>query len=171
LNRLAFERELDRFLDRSRRYADRGALRLDPDRFKPINDAFGHATGDETLRAVADPPEGRLRQSDISARIAGDEFAVLLQETDYTDAVGVAADLLAAISAVNVKGEDSRAWTTASIGLTHIEGHTLVGAEQLFAQADDAMYRAKRSGGNQIDTHQASHEQSHYAANATASSR
>src|SRR5262249_5690143 len=78
-NRRGFERELARSLSFIKRYQASGALVvLDVDRLKPINDAFGHAAGDEVLKAIVAAISDQVRASDVVGRLGGDEFAVLL---------------------------------------------------------------------------------------------
>jgi diguanylate cyclase (GGDEF)-like protein len=98
LNRRGFERELNRSIAYIRRYRASGALIvLDVDRLKPVNDAFGHAAGDQVLKAVVAAITGQVRASDVVGRLGGDEFAVLLWNLSKTDAQAKAAALEAAI--------------------------------------------------------------------------
>ena len=86
-NRRGFERELNRAISYIKRYHASGALIvLDVDRLKPINDAFGHAAGDQVLKAVAAELSRHVRSSDVVGRLGGDEFAVLLWNLSETDA-------------------------------------------------------------------------------------
>src|SRR5258707_6094964 len=83
LNARAFSHELAQELSRNRRYGRPLALiYLDLDDFKSVNDAHGHATGDAVLRLVADAMRGAVRQADVVGRLGGDEFGVLMPETD-----------------------------------------------------------------------------------------
>ena len=98
LNRRGFERELNRSIAYIRRYRARAALIvLDVDRLKPINDAFGHAAGDQVLKAIASAITGQIRASDVVGRLGGDEFALLLWNLSETDARAKAAALEADI--------------------------------------------------------------------------
>src|ERR1700733_2711047 len=91
-NRRGFERELNRSIAYIKRYQASGALIvLDVDRLKPINDAFGHAAGDQVLKAVVDVLSRQVRLSDVVGRLGGDEFAVLLWNLSETDAYAKAA--------------------------------------------------------------------------------
>lgn len=150
LNRGGFEAEAVSLLSRSERYGHEASLLLlDLDRFKPINDQLGHATGDRVLKAVADLLLARLRRSDVAARLGGDEFAVLLLEARDGGAVSVAEDLIRRIGELRVSSDTGVAHTTTSIGIAEIlaGGH---GLESLLARADAAMYEAKRAGGGQL---------------------
>src|SRR5260370_2971843 len=98
LNRRGFERELHRSIAYIKRYHASGALIiLDVDRLKPVNDAFGHAAGDQVLKAIAATLCSQVRSSDVVGRLGGDEFALLLGNLSETDAKAQAAALEAAI--------------------------------------------------------------------------
>src|SRR6266516_2135548 len=93
-NRRGFEREFHRAVAYIKRYRASGALIvLDVDRLKPINDAFGHAAGDQVLKAIADLLKRHVRSSDVVGRLGGDEFALLLWNLSETDARAKAASL------------------------------------------------------------------------------
>ena len=97
-NRRGFERELHRAIAYIKRYHASGALIvLDVDRLKPINDAFGHAAGDQVLKAIVATLSGQVRSSDVIGRLGGDEFALLLWNLSETDAKAKAASLEEAI--------------------------------------------------------------------------
>ena len=98
LNRRGFERELNRAISYIKRYHASGALIvLDVDRLKPINDKFGHAAGDEVLKAIIAVLLRQIRSSDVIGRLGGDEFALLLWNLSETDAHAKAAALEQAI--------------------------------------------------------------------------
>lgn len=149
-NRHHFGGELVRAADVVRRY-DREAtlLILDLDRMKPVNDEHGHRCGDTLLRAVAHILRSELRASDVPARIGGDEFAVLLPETDTAAATAVARRLLEQIRACRIPSGDGAlpAWTTASIGIAALHP---AASDRALADADAAMYAAKRAGGDRF---------------------
>jgi diguanylate cyclase (GGDEF)-like protein len=135
LNRRGFERSLTQVLAACRRYRSEAALiYLDLDGFKALNDRAGHAAGDAALKAVADVLLAGVRESDLAARIGGDEFAVVLLNADRTaaEAKGRALDL--AIERA-VKG------LAATFGVRTYE--TGMGAAQMIAEADAAMYVRK----------------------------
>ena len=146
LNARSFARELAHELSRNRRYGRPLALiYLDLDNFKAVNDAHGHATGDAVLRLVADSIGGAVRQADIVGRLGGDEFGVLLPETDGTVAHAAATRLAAGIRTV-FRGTPS---VTASIGLVAVSG-TEAGTDDLLRKADEAMYAAKHAGKDRV---------------------
>jgi diguanylate cyclase (GGDEF)-like protein/PAS domain S-box-containing protein len=124
-------------------------LLLDLDGFKDVNDAMGHSTGDALLRRMATALNRSLRGGDLVARIGGDEFAVLLPETDAQEAIAAAAKLVEAVHGNGrVSTDAGRIAVTASVGVTSWEASVAVDAEQLLAEADIAMYDAKAAGRN-----------------------
>ena len=148
-NRRRFEQELDRSLAHSVRYGSRGALLLlDLDGFKYINDALGHSVGDELILRVGAVLKGTLRETDIVARLGGDEFAAILPEADALTAGVVAEKILSAIRRQGsvVTAEQREARVTTSIGVTVFDGFRGLTAEDLFIEADIAMYEAKDAG-------------------------
>jgi diguanylate cyclase (GGDEF)-like protein len=146
LNARAFSNELAQELGRNRRYGRPLALiYLDLDDFKKVNDAHGHATGDAVLRLVADAMRGAVRQADVVGRLGGDEFGVLMPETDGAVAHAAANRLVSGIRTV-FRGTPS---VTASIGVVAVSG-TEAGSDELLRKADQAMYEAKRSGKDRV---------------------
>jgi diguanylate cyclase (GGDEF)-like protein len=142
LNRRGFERELARSIAFIKRYQANGALlMLDVDRFKPINDTFGHAAGDKVLQAIAQTLSSQVRASDVIGRIGGDEFAVLLWNLSETDARAKAAELEQAIDALRFSFGGSTVRTGASIGVAILGGHSEM--RIALEQADSAMYVRK----------------------------
>jgi len=146
LNARTFAREVAQELGRNRRYGRPLALIfLDLDDFKRVNDAHGHATGDAVLRLVADATRAAVRQADVVGRLGGDEFGVLMPETDATVAHAAASRLVAAIRTV-FHGTPS---VTASVGVVAVSG-TEAGSDELLRRADQAMYEAKRAGKDRV---------------------
>jgi len=146
LNARAFASQLAQELGRNRRYGRPLALiYLDLDDFKKVNDAHGHATGDAVLRLVADAMRSAVRQADVVGRLGGDEFGVLMPETDGTVAHAVATRLAGGIRTV-FRGTPS---VTASIGVVAVSG-TEAGSDELLRKADQAMYEAKRAGKDRV---------------------
>jgi diguanylate cyclase (GGDEF)-like protein len=142
LNRRGFERELNRSVAYIRRYQAGGALIvLDVDRLKPINDAFGHAAGDQVLKAVAAVLLRQVRASDVIGRLGGDEFALLLWNLSETDARAKAAAMEETIDQLTFvfRGREIKAGASAGVALLgpHVE------ARQALEQADSAMYLRK----------------------------
>jgi diguanylate cyclase (GGDEF)-like protein len=142
LNRRGFERELNRSIAYIKRYHATGAvIMLDVDRLKPINDAFGHAAGDEVLKAVAATLAGMVRASDLVGRLGGDEFAVLLWNLSETDARAKAHALEQAIDALSFSFGGRTATAGASAGLAILSPQT--DARRALEEADSAMYMRK----------------------------
>jgi diguanylate cyclase (GGDEF)-like protein len=146
MNRQGFDECLARELDRSRRAGRPVALVIaDVDRFKEINDRFGHAAGDVALRIVADGARRITRSADTLARIGGDEFAAILPETDAEEAFHFAERLRTEILASQRPGE---AGFTLSLGIAEAERDGLT-PDVLTGGADRALYEAKKLGRNQ----------------------
>ena len=148
LNRRSFERELEAHLERGRRYGlDGAALMVDLDRFKRVNDSLGHHAGDELLLRVARALRRRLRDTDVLARLSGDEFVALLPHVDRAGARQVAREMLAAVRATELLGPDGRSLPiTASVGVAMIEDEAGLTGEEVMVRADLAMYAAKDGG-------------------------
>lgn len=129
-------------------------LFLDLDNFKPVNDTHGHAIGDQLLAAVAERLRAAIRKTDTVARFGGDEFAILLIDlVDMKIATGLARTLIEILSQPFVLGEQ-KIQTHASIGIA-IYPYDGEEAETLLANADKAMYQAKKQGGNNYQIHHA----------------
>lgn len=146
-NRIALEEEMVRAIGRAGRLDIGVAIMLiDLDRFKPVNDAHGHGVGDEVLRLVAARLRGCTRRTDTVARLGGDEFVVVLEGRHVvTDARGMAEKILACLDAeIVVQGFAVR--VGASIGIAVLAGPEA--PDNLLRRADQAMYMAKREGGN-----------------------
>ena len=149
-NRAYFFSVLDRELRRSARTGSRFAVVMfDLDALKYVNDTLGHPIGDELMRGITDAVRRNVRGTDVAARYGGDEFIVLLADTDSQGAFIVAEKLRADIAAMAVGAADRPARTSASFGVVTYpdDGATI---EELIQNADDAMYQAKRNGKNQI---------------------
>ena len=146
-NRLLLFSRLDHALATARR--DGGVVALlmfDLDRFKDINDSFGHLLGDQLLLQVAERLSARLRAADFFARLGGDEFTVLLDGlTRPEDAARVAGEIIHNLAQPFRLANGAEIQCSASIGISLFPGHGDT-AESLLQQADTAMYRAKAEG-------------------------
>ncbi len=148
-NRLFFEMG-KREVQRARRYKHSLALlMLDLDHFKKVNDKYGHAVGDTVLVAFADVCKKCLRDADIFGRLGGEEFAILLPETDVDGGRIFAERLRTAIENSDIKTKSKTLHITVSIGVTEIspDKDKLTTA---LRRADDTMYEAKRKGRNRV---------------------
>lgn len=129
---------------------DGGPLALilvDVDRFKPINDTWGHATGDRALAAVAAALEAGKRESDLLARYGGEEFALLLEGADGRAALAIAERLRRRVAEVEMEAEDDRPLAlTVSAGVASFPELTVKTAGELLLLADEALYQAKERG-------------------------
>ena len=121
-------------------------LLIDIDRFKTINDTFGHPAGDDALKTVAEALRRAVRTSDIVGRYGGDEFAILAPETDRGELVQLMERVLTAIRETQVDFNETRAQLTVSVGGAYVSDGIPVRPEQLLAAADQALYDAKGSG-------------------------
>ncbi|HEY0835508.1 MAG TPA: diguanylate cyclase [Azospirillum sp.] len=151
-NRREFLAAAERELVRVRRY-DRPAavLMVDIDHFKRINDTHGHAAGDEALRRVAAICRDLLRESDLIGRLGGEEFGILLPETDVAAAREAAERLRAALAGADIRRPDGGAMRlTASIGIAACTA-TDSSIGQALSRADDALYHAKGQGRNRVE--------------------
>jgi diguanylate cyclase (GGDEF)-like protein len=149
-NRRYFMEKLETELRRAERFDEPLALVFaDIDDFKRVNDRFGHHVGDEVLRAFADVLRKRVRTIDLSARLGGEEFAVLLIETDLKGAEALAESLRVAVEALEVRVVGGPpVHVTASFGIAaYPQTHA---ADELMTAADLALYRAKREGKNRV---------------------
>ena len=147
-NRRYFE-EFCGLLARRRRADDAvGVLMIDIDRFKGINDTFGHATGDEVLRAVAGAIVAAVREDDVPARFGGEEFVVLLRKPGMEVAFEVGERVRTAVSALDLSRHGVPG-VSVSVGVA-VSGHADQPIDDLVGLADQALYRAKRAGRNRV---------------------
>ncbi len=152
LNRHSFEQELTRHISYAARYGNAGSvLVLGVDNFQYVNDSLGHDAGDELLAQIARVIQGRLRQTDVLARIGGDVFAVLLHGAGPEKAQDVSADLLGIVRGHPFVLGKQGVRVTLSGGLTSLEERPVTGSE-LLAEADGAMYAAKEGGRDRVVT-------------------
>ena len=148
-NRLAYEDRLAHEYAQWKRYKTPLTLMVaDIDRFKQINDTFGHKAGDKALKLIARLLKQTLRETDFMARYGGEEFVILLTQTPGQLAKGVAEKLRAAVEMAEFNNGDTRIPITLSIGFSTFRAGD--GPEEVFARADAAMYRAKSAGRNQV---------------------
>jgi len=152
-NRRYFMEQAEVELARAIRYGSPlSLLMLDIDFFKKVNDTYGHKTGDVVLQALSQTCRNELREIDIPSRLGGEEFAVLLPETDGERAVEVAERLRKAIAELRIPLESGLPLQfTVSIGVATLIGEH-VNVDMLLSLADQALYKAKNGGRNRVVT-------------------
>ena len=150
LNRRRFRSELDQYVSFAARYGGRGAVMvIDIDGLKGVNDQLGHQAGDRLIRRVAEILRERVRATDIVARLSGDEFAVLMPQSDTAGAMQLGEDLRAQV-AEGLPLNADMGEATISVGITMFGGQGGMTAESVLVAADEAMYQAKAEGRNRI---------------------
>lgn len=149
-NRNYFFAVMDREIQRAARTGRRFCLlMLDVDDLKPINDDFGHHYGDRLLREVAEVVRVGIRGVDSAARYGGDEFVILLPETDPTGAFVVAEKLRESVNAIRISAPGRLLQTSVSVGVVAFPDDGASG-DELLISADAAMYESKRRGKNRV---------------------
>ncbi|MDK9720809.1 MAG: diguanylate cyclase [Rhodospirillales bacterium] len=137
-------------MERARRYFHPlTAMMLDIDFFKRVNDTYGHAAGDEVLKALTKACASLLRKGDAIGRLGGEEFAILLPETGLEGATHLAERLRQAFETTPVQYGGDAINFTASIGVAQITPADHV-IDTILTRADDALYEAKRNGRNKV---------------------
>ena len=121
---------------------------IDVDKFKGVNDNFGHKAGDKVLKTIADVCSGSIREEDFFARYGGEEFVLLLPETGAQQAMVVAENLRTQIEMRKFHYANEPVNITISCGLTEFD--TTDTGDSAFRRADKALYRAKEEGRNRV---------------------
>lgn len=146
-NRMAFDERMHNEFQRWKRYNNKLTLCLvDIDKFKGVNDTYGHKAGDIVLRTVAKKCASKIRKSDYFCRYGGEEFALILPETDLSSAISVAETLRESIEKCSFQYAEESVGITISCGLAQIKNNDTL--DKLFQRADKALYKAKESGRN-----------------------
>ena len=151
-NRRSFRDMAKMEILKSRRYKyELTLLMIDLDRFKTVNDNYGHETGDQVLTALAETTGRVSREIDISGRLGGEEFAILLPNTDVDGGRAVAERFRLAIEKIVIPTPNGNVKVTVSIGVSGLsDGDSL---DVLLKKADLAMYEAKRKGRNRVEVY------------------
>ncbi len=152
-NRRRFEEVIKKEFSRFKRYhTPLSCMMIDIDHFKRINDRYGHASGDSVLKEVANLICRNLREIDTLARWGGEEFVVLLPQTDKNEAQNVAQRVLENIRNHRFSGIPPEERITVSIGISGIPSSEIDNWERLIMKADEALYLAKDRGRNRVET-------------------
>jgi diguanylate cyclase (GGDEF)-like protein len=148
-NRVAFDESLRREIGLAhRQHTPLSLAVIDIDHFKAVNDSYGHSAGDIALRTVADSITETLRGSDIAFRFGGEEFVLILSNTNKQAAAQVAERVRMAVSKLSCNHNTDTFGLTISLGVAQLtRGEE---ASNLFDRADHALYQAKKSGRNQV---------------------
>ncbi len=150
-NRRHFGEVLDWFYHQARRYnRPLSVIMIDIDYFKAVNDTGGHQAGDKLLKVVSGIIEEAARKADLPARYGGDEFTILLPETNANSAAAVAERILQAVRNHEHSVNSLQMKITVSIGLTDLNVGEIDSAEAMLATADQALYAAKEGGRNRV---------------------
>ncbi|WP_444996578.1 GGDEF domain-containing protein [Aliikangiella sp. IMCC44359] len=154
-NRYSYNERLTQEYNRWRRYRSPLSLVIcDIDHFKQVNDEYGHAAGDQVLKEIAHYLQASLRESDFVARFGGEEFVILLPETPLIDATKAMNKLRQGVKEVKVTYEAQTISIAMSIGISEFENSDT--AKAVFSRADQALYRAKEKGRDQVCCQRAS---------------
>ncbi|MCP4900420.1 MAG: GGDEF domain-containing protein [bacterium] len=150
VNRRTMEERLDGEIDRARRYGTPCSLvLLDIDRFKDVNDTYGHLSGDEVLRSIAMTLRDTLRTSDTASRYGGDEFVLVLPETTIDGATILAERIRERMAKNQISVRGKKLSITVSVGITQLRGGKRTRLE-LLNEADQALYACKLGGRNKV---------------------
>ncbi|MCE5257253.1 MAG: diguanylate cyclase [Spirochaetaceae bacterium] len=151
-NRRRFFDDCEKEISRCIRYEKMISLiMIDLDHFKRVNDQYGHQAGDKVLYEVAQVMRKRLRRSDILGRYGGEEFGIMLVETEPQNGQIVADDIRKSIESLTIVYKDIPIKITASVGLAASDGKSAgLSLERLLNSADKALYQAKEEGGNMV---------------------
>ena len=144
------EKEFSRVL---RYQTDLSCLLLDLDYFKEVNDTFGHGFGDMVLHEFSNCLKQEARNTDIPFRYGGEEFMLLLPNTDIDGAQNVAEKIRSACETKKFGDENNSTTVTVSIGISSVKLHKLFDSKELMAFADKALYRAKAEGRNRVEVY------------------
>lgn len=148
-NRFAFDNRLKQEIERYERYRNNLTICLiDIDKFKHVNDTYGHKAGDKVLKIVAEKCNTRIRKSDFFARYGGEEFALILPETTLDNAAKIAEDLRNEIEKSRFHYQGSEVPVTISCGLATFAKNN--SSDEVFERADKALYQAKDDGRNLV---------------------
>ncbi len=148
-NRSTFDESLDREINLAQRHGQNFTLLvIDIDHFKKINDTYGHSSGDEVLKLVTRTLQDSIRATDMLFRYGGEEFVILLSNSDCQQSSWIADRVLDSVRHINMQLSGQALDLSVSIGMACLD--TQDTAKTLFDRADAAMYEAKNEGRNQV---------------------
>jgi diguanylate cyclase (GGDEF)-like protein len=151
-----FQNRLVEEIERAERYkSDLSLMMLDLDHFKQVNDTHGHVVGDEVLKKVARTLREQIRSFDIPARFGGEEFMVILPETDGQSSLIVAERLRKAVEKLSFDSAKKRFSISVSIGVANFVHETSLTDDLFIDRADRALYHAKETGRNRVVCYEA----------------
>ena len=161
INRRGFFEEGNKLCNLAKRFNHpTSIIMLDIDYFKQVNDDYGHSVGDKALIQFVETIHKNIREVDVFARLGGEEFAIVLPETDKNGAVKIAEKLCAKISAMIITHDVSPLSITCSFGVTTFRCVT-TSFEEALSNADKALYQAKSEGRNRVIVHDAAKDETH----------
>lgn len=150
LNRRAFLEKATEEIYRAARYDKPLTVAMfDLDHFKEVNDTYGHHVGDRCIVMLAEIVKSSIRQSDLFARFGGEEFVLLLPETELAPALQLCERLRRKVEMQRIETDSGEISVTASVGLADFQQNTTT-LDEIIARADSALYTAKRNGRNQV---------------------
>jgi diguanylate cyclase (GGDEF)-like protein/PAS domain S-box-containing protein len=150
-NRRYFEEKFKQEIIRSNRYGHIiSVLFLDVDHFKRVNDQYGHAEGDKVLQMLSRTIAEQTRETDLCARFGGEEFAILLPETDEVEAVKVAERIRQGVEASPIMTTDQKHTITVTVSIGGVVREQDFHLVQMLEEADKQLYRAKETGRNRV---------------------
>jgi diguanylate cyclase (GGDEF)-like protein len=156
-NRGKFNMQLEESFRRCNRYQKAISLLIaDLDQFKAVNDYYGHQTGDEYLKQVANVLKNAVKRvDDFPARYGGEEFAIILEDTNIEGAILMAKNIRQRIIDLNLKNLYSKVeqHLTVSIGVATVNPDMDIDTDGLIQRADKALYQAKKNGRNRVESH------------------
>ncbi|MEZ4367422.1 MAG: GGDEF domain-containing protein [Kofleriaceae bacterium] len=149
-NRRYFTETLEREIGRAQRYRrELSLLMFDIDRFKAVNDTYGHLAGDYVLRQLANVLRPRIRREDVFARYGGEEFGIILPELEHHSVMQFGEKVRRLVESTPFRFEETHIPITISLGAATLSGQATTPAE-FVKQADDNLYAAKQGGRNQV---------------------
>ena len=149
LNHRMFYETLEAELRRAQRYGGKlSIIMVDIDNLKPINDGYGHRAGDMAIKQIARRLSACIRQIDIAARYGGDEFSVILPNTNLTDAAVVAERMVNMVKETPMVWEQNKVTLSISVGVAQFDGENCAG--DVAKTTDQALYAAKQAGKGRV---------------------